>query len=201
MRRPRPSGKTAGLTNFGAAGSPMKNGATASWNLVREPGRQELRVDAAAAFDHQPPDPALTEIVQERGEVQLGAEAGHLRKVAEPVPHLAGGGIGNVHELVATVVPELQAGIKVAAGGQGYLQRVGRQPACLSLSSALRRLDQQARRSVTAPIRIASHSARTWSTRSKSASLDSSSRSAVVSSMKPSIDIAQLRSTYGRVPI
>ena len=88
IRRPGPSGKAAGLTNFGAAGSPMKNGATASCISSARPAARN-RMDGAASLDHQPADPAAAQVIQHRREVERLACVRHLREVAELVPHRA----------------------------------------------------------------------------------------------------------------
>jgi hypothetical protein len=52
-------------------------------DLVGEVVGQELGVDFASTFDHEPADPSLSEVVEHCSEVQGGAECDDVCEVAE----------------------------------------------------------------------------------------------------------------------
>src|SRR4051812_19836666 len=113
--------------------------------LVGEAGGEELRVDRAAAFHHQPADVAFAQVVEDFPQVRTRSEADHLGEAAQAFLQFRSGVVRGVDELLAAVVPEPESWIKVPAGGEGDLERVRREVPCLASGPALGGVDQQPR--------------------------------------------------------
>src|SRR5262249_18488887 len=86
------------------------------------PGGEELGVDAAAAFDHEPTDTAPGEVGEHAGQVEPVAGADDGGEPTEGVADSRDDAVRAVDGLLAPVVPEPQLGVHVTAPGDGDLE-------------------------------------------------------------------------------
>ena len=126
-----------------------------------------------------------------------------LRPAAEPRPQGGDRRAGRVDQAVGVPgVEEGGRGVEVTGPRDGDLGRGWRAARGPPGPRAARRSGRAGRgssaRTVPAPTRIASHAARTSSTRSRSAAVERTRRWEEVSSRYPSIEVAQLSTTNGR---